>query len=130
MDEANAENVPIAKKPDASTNLSSPERSSERKNAKQSYARHNENPKNNMSERASRKIAIVGDSMLKHLKGYKMSKENKVKISTFPGSTTRDMFDHIKPVIRKKPDQVIIHVGTNSLRDAKVPQPVQKKLLS
>ena len=100
VDEANAENVP--KKPDASTNLSSPEqRSSERKNAKQSYARHNENPKNNMSERASRKIAIVGDSMLKHLKGYKMSKENKVKISTFPGSTTRDMFDHIKPVIER-----------------------------
>ena len=116
VDEANAENVP--KKPDASTNLSSPEqRSSERKNAKQSCARHNENPKNNMSERASRKIAIVGDSMLKHLKGYKMSKENKVKISTFPGSTTRDMFDYIKPVIRKKPDQVIIHVGTNSLRE-------------
>jgi predicted nucleic acid-binding Zn-ribbon protein len=37
VDEANAENVPIAKKPDASTNLSSPEqRNSERKNAKQS----------------------------------------------------------------------------------------------
>jgi hypothetical protein len=27
------------------------------------------------------------------------------------------MFDHIKPVIRKKPDQVIIHVGTISLRE-------------
>ncbi|CAB4041920.1 Hypothetical predicted protein, partial [Paramuricea clavata] len=116
VDEANAEIVP--KKPDVSTNLSSPEqRSRERKNAKQSDARHNENPKNNMSERATRKIAIVGDSMLKHLKGYKVSKENKVKIFTFPGSTTRDMFDPIKPVIRKKFDQVIIHVGTNNLRE-------------
>ena len=49
VDEANAEIVP--KRPDVSANLSSPEqRSSERKNAKQSGARHNENPKNNMSE--------------------------------------------------------------------------------
>lgn len=26
------------------------------------------------------------------------------------------MKDHIKPILRKNPDEVIIHVGTNSLR--------------
>ena len=47
-----------------------------------------------------------------------MSKDNNtVRVSTFPGCTTKDMRDHIKPTIRKKADQLIIHVGTNSLRD-------------
>ena len=32
-----------------------------------------------------------------------------------------DMRDNIKPIIRKKPDQFIIHVGTNSLRDSESP---------
>ena len=51
-----------------------------------------------------------------------MSKDNnKVRVSTFPGCTTKDMRDHIKPIIRKKPDQLIIHVGTNSLRDSESP---------
>ena len=31
------------------------------------------------------------------------------------------MRDLIKPIIRKKPDQLIIHVGTNSLRDSESP---------
>ena len=46
---------------------------------------------------------IAGDSVLKHLKAHKMSKDNnKVRVSTFPGCTTKDMRDHIKPIIRKK----------------------------
>ena len=32
-----------------------------------------------------------------------------------PGATTRDILDHIKPALRKKPDVVIIHCGTNDL---------------
>ncbi|CAB4034407.1 Hypothetical predicted protein, partial [Paramuricea clavata] len=90
-------------------------------NGKQGGKRHNGDRKNQKSGHSSRKVTIVGDSMLKNLKGYRMSKENKVKISTFPGSTTRDMYDYIKPVLRKKPDQVIIHVGTNSLRESESP---------
>ncbi|CAB4002454.1 Hypothetical predicted protein, partial [Paramuricea clavata] len=74
-------------------------------NGKQGGKRHNGDRKNQKSGHSSRKVTIVGDSMLKNLKGYRMSKENKVKISTFPGSTTRDMYDYIKPVLRKKPDQ-------------------------
>ena len=51
-----------------------------------------------------------------------MSKDNKkVKVGTFPGCTIRDMCDHIKPILRRKPDQQIIHVGANSLRDSESP---------
>ena len=35
--------------------------------------------------------------------------------------STRDMFDYIKPTINRKPDQLIVHVGTNSLRDSPNP---------
>ena len=51
-----------------------------------------------------------------------MSEDNKkVKVATFPGCTIRDMRNHIKPILRKKPDQLIIHIGTNSLRDSESP---------
>ncbi|CAB4013704.1 Hypothetical predicted protein [Paramuricea clavata] len=89
-------------------------------NGKQGGKRHNGDRKNQKSGHSSRKVTIVGDSMLKNLKGYRMSKENKVKISTFPGSATRDMYDYIKPVLRKKPDQVIIHVAEAGARGAAV----------
>ena len=65
---------------------------------------------------------IAGDSILKHLNPHRMSKDNKkVKVATFPGCTTRDMRGHIKPILKKKPDQLIIHVGTNSLRNSESP---------
>ena len=61
---------------------------------------------------------IVGDSILKNLQGRKISRSAKVKVSSFPGCTTIDMRDHIKPTLRKNPDAIVIHVGTNSLRSS------------
>ena len=62
---------------------------------------------------------IAGDSFLKHLNGRSMSGPNsKVQVSSFPGCTTNDMADHIRPIVRRKPDSIIIHVGTNSLRSS------------
>ena len=63
----------------------------------------------------SKLIYIAGDSILKNLQGHKMSRSAKVKVSCFPGCTTRDMHDHIKPLLRRSPDEIILHVGTNSL---------------
>lgn len=63
-----------------------------------------------------REVWIAGDSMVKHLQGHKMSKHANVKISTFPGCSIQDMGDHIKPILRKKPHLVIVHVGTNDLK--------------
>ena len=49
---------------------------------------------------------IVGDSMVKHLDGYRMSKtDTRVKVSTFPLCTTLDLTQ-----------KLILHVGTNSLK--------------
>ena len=69
------------------------------------------------SENSFSKVIIAGDSIIKHLNGFKMSTgKAKVQISPFPGCTTLDMNDHIKPILQKKPDKFIVHVGTNSLR--------------
>ena len=43
---------------------------------------------------------------------------SKVRVSSFPGSTTNDMADHIRPIARQKPDSIITHVGTNSFQNS------------
>ena len=50
-----------------------------------------------------------------------MSRIAKVKVSSFPGCTTRDMHDHNKPLLRRSPYEIILHVGTNSLRSTDSP---------
>ena len=43
-----------------------------------------------------------------------MSRKN-VKIHCFLGSTTEDMTDFVKPLLKKNPSHFIFHVGTNDL---------------
>lgn len=77
------------------------------------------------------KVIIAGDSMIKHLNGYRMStKETRVQIATFPGATTLDMIDHIKPIQRKRPDKLILHVGTNNLRGRGTPSKHAEEIIS
>ena len=47
--------------------------------------------------------------------GEGMQKNHNVHIERHPGATTLDIMDHVKSVIRKKPDLIIIHAGTNDL---------------
>ena len=50
-----------------------------------------------------------------------MSKNSQINVATFPGCTTQDRKDHIKPLLRRNPDEIIIHVGTNSLHSFNTP---------
>ena len=36
-----------------------------------------------------------------------------VKVRSFPWATINDMYDYIKPLLKKAPANVILHVGTN-----------------
>ena len=36
-----------------------------------------------------------------------------IKVWPFPGATINDMYDYIKPLFKKAPDNVILNVGTN-----------------
>ena len=61
-------------------------------------------------------VYVIGDSIVKNLDGRKMARKKNVKVRSFPGATTSDMTDFVKPIIRKKPESVILHVGTNDLK--------------
>ena len=60
-------------------------------------------------------VIVAGDSIIKDLNGRMMSRKNNVKIHCFPGSTTEDMTDFVKPLLKKNPSHFIFHVGTNDL---------------
>ena len=49
-------------------------------------------------------MSIVGDR--KNLQGRKISGSPDVKVSSFPGCTTIDMRDRIKPILLKNADVV------------------------
>ena len=38
----------------------------------------------------------------------------KIKVKSFPGATIEDMYDYIKPLLRKYPKNMILHIGTNN----------------
>ena len=46
-----------------------------------------------------------------------MSRGDSVKIQPHPGASTEDLMDNIKPAIRKNPDIVVVHTGTNDLQN-------------
>ena len=78
-------------------------------------------PKNKRNKNDQRKImtAIVDDSMIKDVYGWELSdREEKVVFKHFKGSTTEDMKTYIQPPLKRDPDWVIIHVGTDDLRSS------------
>ena len=70
----------------------------------------------NSSRNKKPEVYIVYDSIIKNLKGNLMSKNKTVKVRSFPGSTIDDMTDFIKPILRRAPDSVVTHIGTNDLK--------------
>ena len=42
-------------------------------------------------------------------------KNIKVKIKKYPGASSIDILDYIKPSLRKAPEQIIMHAGTNGI---------------
>ena len=60
---------------------------------------------------------FIGASMLNgiHEKGMNKDENIKVKIRKYPGASSIDILDHIKPSLRKAPEQIIIHTGPNDI---------------
>ena len=65
-------------------------------------------------------VIIAGDSMLKFINGRKLSSQTSNQsltyVKAFPGATVEDMSDYTMPSLRRKPEEVILHVGTNNLK--------------
>ena len=69
-----------------------------------------------INSKSKRPTVIWGDSMLKHLNSWEMSKKVKsdcqIFVKHFSGATTNCMKDYMKPSLRKDPNQIVLHVGT------------------
>ena len=63
--------------------------------------------KENRNTNLRRHIFIIDDSIVKHINGPGISKNDQAQVKTHPGATTDDIIDYIKPTIRQKPDIVI-----------------------
>ena len=57
--------------------------------------------------------AIVRDSMVNGIDEKKLQKHGSVKVFYFSGARINDMNHHLMPIIAKRPDYLILHVGTN-----------------
>ena len=61
-------------------------------------------------------IVVCGDSIVNSVDGLGLSsKKVKASVRCFPGATTEDFLDYVKPIAKKKPEHIILHVGTNDL---------------
>ena len=70
-------------------------------------------------------VVIAGDSIVKNTIGPKMSADDPNHhfiVKPFPGATVSDMEDFVKPLTRRTPDKMILHVGTNDLRSHSTPK--------
>ena len=67
-----------------------------------------------------KKTLIVGDLIVKNVKGWRLNKRMKssVAVKSIPGSTEKGMKHHIKGCLEdNSPYSIILHVGTNNLKN-------------
>ena len=57
----------------------------------------------------------LGDSMLNGVQEKGLNLDFSIKVQNFPGASSTDMLDHIRPSLKKEPGQIIIYAGTNDL---------------
>ena len=83
-------------------------------------------------KKKNKKIYILGDSMVKHVEGWQLSKSTnqKVYVRSFTGAKVKCMKDYVKPCIRENdPDHVIMHVGTNEMNSELPPERIAKSVI-
>ena len=58
--------------------------------------------------------------MIKNIQGPKLGKEagNQVVVKSFPGATSEDTRHYIKPTMDRSPNQIVLHCGTNDLKNS------------
>ncbi|XP_028412372.1 uncharacterized protein LOC114535190 [Dendronephthya gigantea] len=78
-------------------------------------------------------VVIAGDSIVKNIIGPKMNAEDPNHyfiVKPFPGATVTDMEDFVKPLTKRTPDKMILHVGTNDLRSHCTPKVIADSIVN
>ena len=107
------------------TNKSGKKKNKRKRNAKRNEPaeRSNDNPFNSQPETQRKAgiwnkntVLVVGDSMIDNVDERQLGKRYQTKVRSFSGATTTDLEDYLKPLLRKKPDKIILVVGTNDIQ--------------
>ena len=99
-------------------------------------SRHHSDKKNDVksTEKTKKKtFVIVGDSIVRNVPSRSLNqslKEYFSVVKSFPGATTQDMKDYIKPTTLRKRDMVILHTGTNDLKRNQNPSDVANEIIN
>ena len=74
---------------------------------------------------------VVGDSLLHGINEKRLQGKRKhlVKVRVFQGASVDCMYDYLKPLLRKEPSNILLHIGTNSCQNEKS-KVVLNKILS
>ena len=106
------------------------------KNVKEKKTRENDKSRKAKvpvdEKKKNKKNYILGDSMVKHVEGWQLSKSTnqKVYVRSFTGAKVKCMKDYVKPCIREDdPDHVIMHVGTNEMNSVLPPERIAKSVI-
>ena len=63
-------------------------------------------------------VIVIGDSMIKHIKGHRLSRTKHVRCAAKPGAKIYTIYSHaIGHINQHRPAEVILHIGTNNTRD-------------
>ena len=60
---------------------------------------------------------------------HKLPVNEKLYIKSFSGATIEDMHDYARPTVRRKPDLIILHAGSNDLRGEKRPENISSDIM-
>ena len=85
------------------------------------------------TKKDTRTITILGDSIVKEIKVHKMKRKlarnEKLYVKSFSGATVADMVDYSRPTVRKEPDLIVLHAGTNDLRSNKTAENIASDII-
>ena len=59
-------------------------------------------------------VLIVGDSIVSGVRESKMSFKRNIKSAFFTEARIQDVYYYLVQLLRKRPDKIILHVGTNN----------------
>ena len=62
-------------------------------------------------------IEVVGDSIINGITPVRLSSKRKhrFRIKPYGGAVSEELVDHIRPTLRRTPDVIAIHIGTNNI---------------
>ena len=70
------------------------------------------------SSTVKKEVFLLQVIRCKYVNGKEVSRNNSVKVRSHPGATADDFNHYVRPTVRKKPNLIIIHSGTNDIQNS------------